>query len=265
MTHDSSTILKLLATKHAEDVFVPECKDGPSHGSMVKLDAWAMVKSWAKPCATGYEIKVSRSDFLRDKKWPAYLPMCNELYFVCPPNVIKPEECPEPCGLMYVASTGNRLFTKKRAPWREVTIPEEVFRYILMCRVRIIASDFNGSSEQSSREARTKYWRQWLEDRKASKKLGYSVSEHIARHVDDVEREIELLRTKHKNYDDIRQVLVECGWGPNSEQWITGQNFKDRIERMKNDIPDGLCGSLRQLQASITQTLNRIESLQKAA
>src|SRR5687767_11755578 len=121
---DASVILAMLTNKHAEDVFVPECKDGPSHGSMCKLDGWAMAKSWARPCVTGYEIKVSRSDFLRDNKWPSYLPMCNELYFVSPRDVIKPEECPEPCGLLYVADSGTRLFTKKKAPYRSVTIPE---------------------------------------------------------------------------------------------------------------------------------------------
>ena len=50
-----------LALKHIEDIYVAECKDGPSAGSFhSRLDGWAMVKSWARPHVLGYEIKVSR-------------------------------------------------------------------------------------------------------------------------------------------------------------------------------------------------------------
>ncbi|WP_208112793.1 MmcB family DNA repair protein [Aureibacillus halotolerans] len=44
---------------------------------------------------TVYEIKVSRSDFLRDDKWPAYKNQCHRFFFVCPKDLIKPEELPD--------------------------------------------------------------------------------------------------------------------------------------------------------------------------
>src|SRR5258706_16426649 len=51
-------LLALLAEKHAADVFVPECKDGPSQGTQhFRMDAWAMLKSWSNPLTIGYEIK----------------------------------------------------------------------------------------------------------------------------------------------------------------------------------------------------------------
>lgn len=62
----AKAILELLRAKHAEDVFVPECKTGPSQGhDHSRFDAWVMKKSWANAATIGYEIKVSRSDFLR--------------------------------------------------------------------------------------------------------------------------------------------------------------------------------------------------------
>ena len=78
-------ILRLIESRHSGDLVVAECKDGPTHYARHRrLDAWVMRKSWSKPALYGYEIKVSRQDFLKDDKWPDYLPMCNELYFVCP-------------------------------------------------------------------------------------------------------------------------------------------------------------------------------------
>ena len=49
----------------------------------------------------GYEIKVSRSDFVNDTKWQDYLPYCHQFYFVCPPDLIQPDELPKEIGLMY--------------------------------------------------------------------------------------------------------------------------------------------------------------------
>jgi hypothetical protein len=73
----SNDILKLLSEKHSEDVFVPECKNGSTWLSThLRLDAWVMNRSWTKLKFTGYEIKVSRQDFLRDDthdiKWHNY-------------------------------------------------------------------------------------------------------------------------------------------------------------------------------------------------
>lgn len=50
----------------------------------------------------GYEIKVSRADFLADKKWQSYLPYCSWFYFIAPEGIIKPEELPDGVGLMEI-------------------------------------------------------------------------------------------------------------------------------------------------------------------
>jgi hypothetical protein len=91
----SGDIIKLLKTKHSEDIFVPECKDGPSGSSFAMIDAWAMPRSWSHPAVTAYEIKISRSDFVRDNKWQKYLACCNLFYFVAPTGIIDPNELPK--------------------------------------------------------------------------------------------------------------------------------------------------------------------------
>lgn len=60
-----------LARRHKEDMFFTEVKDGPTGYQYSRIDALAIKISWSKYQLTGYEVKVSRSDFLRDSKWQA--------------------------------------------------------------------------------------------------------------------------------------------------------------------------------------------------
>lgn len=54
---------------------------------------------------TAYEVKHSRSDFLSDmkkpEKWKSYLEVAEKLYYVCPEGIIKKEDVPNECGLIY--------------------------------------------------------------------------------------------------------------------------------------------------------------------
>ena len=50
----------------------------------------------------GYEIKTSRSDWLRDIKWTEYTAFCSSLSIVCPEGLIRPEEVNPPFGLLWI-------------------------------------------------------------------------------------------------------------------------------------------------------------------
>lgn len=145
-----------------------------------------MGKSWSKPKVTVYEIKVSRNDFLQDDKWRGYLPFGNEFYFVSPSNVIDKAELPDEAGLMVTSKNGTRLYTKKKAPFRDVTIPESVWRYLLMWRTRIDVDVLE--------ESRLQYWQKFVENRQYTSELGLQVSKGL--------REIiktEIAQVRHEN------------------------------------------------------------------
>ncbi len=219
----SREIIDLLAKKHDEDVFVTECKNGPSQGNKhVRMDAWVMNKSWANPCVTGYEVKVSRADFIADNKWPSYLPLCNQFYFICPSGIIKPEEVSPDAGLMWVSKTGGMTITKKKAPYRQVIIPEELFRYILMCRTRI-----DGERDESSNKL--DYWRRWLEGREEAKSLAYRVSSKIREHVSEVNIRCTKLENQMAKYDRIRELLIGMGFPEREHEWLSEYNVRKKI------------------------------------
>lgn len=69
-----------------------------------------------------YEVKVSRSDFLRDRRHPwkhdLALELSHRFYYACPAGLVRPDEVPEQAGLLYVHPR-LRARVAKPAPVRE--------------------------------------------------------------------------------------------------------------------------------------------------
>lgn len=64
-------LIQLLRKRHEKDLLVSECKTGStwiSNGCR-RLDAWVLKRTWSPVTMIGYEVKVSRSDFVNDMKW----------------------------------------------------------------------------------------------------------------------------------------------------------------------------------------------------
>lgn len=206
---------ELLEERHAKDVYVGECKTGSSWDGCQRLDAWVLVKTWS-PCTTiGYEVKRTRSDFLRDQKWQGYLPMCHLFYFVTPRGVVQPEELPADCGLMWAA--GRRLLTKRAAVRREPD-PEALVRlmtYVLMSRTRIV-----GDMWEANRTATTlDVWRKWLDEKKERRHVGHVASQRIRRLLEEAQREARRARLQAEQYEDIKRVLQELGFSEGAGSW----------------------------------------------
>lgn len=98
------------------------------------LDGFAFTQAYRSMKTIGYEVKVSRKDFLHDKKWQNYLPVCNTFYFVSPPEVIHKEDLPDGIGLYYVVDNSLKCVkkTKKREYDRDAVF--EVLQYIAINR-----------------------------------------------------------------------------------------------------------------------------------
>ena len=246
MSVTAQDILRLLEGRHSKDVFVPECKDGPTHYSQHRrLDAWVMARSWAHPCVTGYEIKVGRQDFLRDTKWTDYLSMCNELYFVCQSGLIAVEEVPEGAGLLWVAKTGTRLFTKRKAPYRDIEIPDSVWRYILMCRTKITRERFDDEPNDC--------WRQWLAEKAEKRDLGLAVSKGIRETVDAVNAENRKLRGQIESADEVRAWLKKNGLS------LDGYSPRWELERQKTELAEAIPSRLDYAIKSLRSELDRLD------
>jgi hypothetical protein len=140
-------LLQLLRERHLRDVFVDECKNGPTwFGSHRRMDAWAMNRSWTRSMFWGYEIKTSHADFMKDDKWEDYLPLCTRFYFVAPLGLIDPTEVKSPAGLLVPSRHWKRLNKAKHAEQLHAgnhiySLPEfaAMLLYIIMSRSIIVS------------------------------------------------------------------------------------------------------------------------------
>lgn len=238
--------LSLLAARHSKDVFVPECKTGPTQsygGRAIRLDAWAMPRSWAHPEVHGYEIKVSRQDFLRDEKWPEYMAHCNCMWFVAPKSVIQLEELPAEVGLLEISKNGKRLFTRRKAVKRDIEIPEDLWRYVLMCRATISEKEITGNRSVA-------HWEEWLRQKKRKHDLGYAVRGKIGKIVDQTQRENERLRHENETLRDVREILEAAGID-SVQSWRAREELRRKIEEQHSGLRDELRRALKSAAKAI--------------
>lgn len=244
----SSDILLLLQKKHNGDVFVKECKDGPSQATeYLRMDAWVMEKSWSKPNVICYEIKISRADFLRDRKMVDYLPLCNELYIAAPAKMIDKNEVPKDCGLIEVH--GSLMRIKKRAPYRKVSIPENVYRYVLMCRASI-------EKERGFIHDRA-YWENWMAQKKEDREFGYNVSKTIREMLDEkverVDKENRILKRQIQEYEEIKKFCL--GLGLVEKDFISKFDVEQKVKEYGRIVPRSMIWDLERVRDAINSVL----------
>lgn len=79
------------------------------------------VLGFRSDCSVLVEVKVSRADFLADRKKPfrqGALGMGNFRYFLCPEGLVEPNELPERWGLLVATSRGVRVARGLKHPGR---------------------------------------------------------------------------------------------------------------------------------------------------
>jgi len=257
MPVDVKSIVELLRSRHRDDVLVLECKDGPSQGTTHnRMDAWAMRRSWSKPCTWGYEVKVSRSDFQRDDKWHRYLPYCNEFYFVAPFGLLKPSELPAEAGLLEATKNGSMLRRRKKASHRDVQIDECFWRYLLMCRTRIVDREIQSNED---------YWRQWLEEKVERRDLGYKVSrairETVNEQIESVKEKNLKLWDENRELADVKKILGKLGFEQVPEYWHRPQTLEAAIEKLADPLRElrGVCGQAVCVLNRVAQEIEKVK------
>lgn len=251
---DAATLERMVLKRHSDDVCVPQCKTGPTQsakrGELAILDVWTMSRSWAHLSFVGYEIKVSRSDFLRDDKWPRYLDVVNCFYFVTPPGLLKPEEVPGNCGLL--EPRGGRLKTRKAATRHEIEPPAELMVYVLMARAAI-GREALGLVDQ---DQRTALWEEWLRKKDETRDLGYRVSEKVRRLTNQLRAECEKARAERDRLGPVRDALVALGLDPDrTSQWNLDALLSKRAAGLDARKATDALATLRRAESTLAAAL----------
>lgn len=252
---------QLLAKRHDKDLFVAECKDGPTIGtSHFRMDAWVMKKSWSRPTFLAYEIKVARGDFMRDDKWHGYLPLCNQFYFVSPAGTIKIDEVPAQAGLIWCTQNGTRLLTKKKAPYRPLKPAslEKVFRYVLMSRCRVMSDWYSLKNDAD-------WWRAWM----VHKNLDFDFGRHVSKTIRErmkaeitvVASENERLKRENLELVKIRDLLKTMGIGDETPYLWKVQH---RLAQLRGNTPGQAILKLNAAIGSIQALVSEVQKIEEA-
>lgn len=93
----------------------------------------------SRPVCTLFEVKVSRSDYLADRKKPIHkcpLEYPGQLrYYVTPPGMVKPDELPERWGLIEVGAKSTRV-VRRASVWFEPSVQAAGLSYLALALVR---------------------------------------------------------------------------------------------------------------------------------
>ncbi|MEF3312564.1 MmcB family DNA repair protein [Paenibacillus sp. GYB004] len=241
-----------LSIRHKDDFFLTECKTGPTHinNELLIFDALAIKKSWANPCISGYEVKVSRSDFQRDNKWPGYLAYCNQFSFVCPTGLIAADELPPEVGLIYYNPEKQSMVTKRKALYRKIPIPVELLQYVIMSRLESDRHPFFSS--------RREYFERLREDESERKSIGYWVAGQTGALIKELQDEIVTLQNKLRRAEndkvfegDVKEIMLQCGI-PTTYGW---QN------RLRERLTAGVAGDISKEVKYMRLSLERLERL----
>lgn len=244
----------LLADKHKEDIFVTECKMG-SAGSRI-LDGWAMKKTWSPKTTIGYEIKVSRSDFLQDNKWQSYMGACHQFYFVCPWGLINKNELPAEVGLMCASKNGTRLYTKRKAVYKKDADVEELLMYILMSRSKIVSSTFGYKQYEVNKK---KYWELWLKEKQLDSQFGKMVSRKISERLTKEVNRVEM-QSKHVEAENRRLERLKIIQQQLSDMGLTEWDMRNVVDKGLGELLKKESRELKRNIQDMRKTMDRIEN-----
>lgn len=250
----TATDIKIaLAEKHWKDFFLTEVKSGPTQlampGGLKILDGLAVRKSWTNPCFTGYEVKISRSDFLRDAKFYTYEELCNCLYIVCPKGMIERTELPESVGLMYYDPEKKTITTKKKAIFRKIEYSPEMLLYIIFSRLDSDRYPFFSEKRQ--------YFEEYLAGKRDNRDLAHAVKTKLVQDNARLESELEHVaqfRQSYEIYKAIQDVMHKHGI------WLfrASDAAKELDKALSRKCPEDI-SSVRQSMEHIVERLKRME------
>lgn len=260
----SFDIKKALATYCYKDFFMTEVKSGSTwfdHQDLKILDGMAIVKSWVHPCVKGFEVKVSRSDFLGDPKWYTYFPLVNEFYMVCPEKMIDRSEIPVTCGLLWYRPKSQTILLKQKATYTGGQPTADMLMYIIMNKIDSDRVPFFSSRTEEAAE--------YIHQREKDKHIGRSFGTVLTKRVNELEQQLETLNAFDSDTKRIRNVLSEIdkvlkkhdvGYG----SWSTW-NDKDRADYIDRRLAQEYPKELDDISRELREAQDSIEKLKKRA
>lgn len=247
-------IKRALAQRHSGDSFFTEVKNGPTHWAteLLIMDAVAFKRSWANPCIMGYEIKVSRSDFLGDEKWRGYLPYCNRFSFVCPRGIIELDELPDDIGLIFYNPDKETLYTRRKATYREIDPPLDMMMYLVMQ---------TGGGSHPFFSNKREYFEAFVEDKASKRDLGYRVGKKLGNYIMDLQKEVNSLQLQVKRNRRDSEIVEDLKRLMNKHRGTDFTSDYKLVELVEDILKTGMPPEVARHVLAMDRALDAIKAL----
>jgi len=248
--------------RHTNDLFFTHVKDGPTtvrrdDSALRIIDGLAFRKSWTKPCVTGYEVKCSRSDWLRDDKWTDYLQYCHQFYLAAPKGVVEPGEVPAGVGLIHYLPDSQRIRLAVKAAPQKAELDAMLMFYILLTREESDRHPFFGSNRE--------FWKAWLENKPERQKLGQHVGSELTRRnallaaeTQELKREVVRLERCARDLQQLEAALRSVGVNPSP--WTLDRELR----ALNNGLPTNFAATVRLAKRVVDELQNMLPRTEAA-
>lgn len=245
-------VLRGLSRIHTGDFWTTEVKDGPTaarNGGAMRIDGVAISRSWAHPRFVGYEVKVSRSDWLRDDKWHAYTEFCHEFYIACPSGLIQPEEVPQDVGLAWVSPDTLHVTRKRKAVFQKIEPDAWFLMYLIYSKLDSDRYPFFSSAVE--------YWEAFVRSRAHRHNLGAQVSGALKEHIEDLTREVVRARDQIAEFERVKSEMRSAGL--EAGEWGTSYTLRNVLREWRQG--GGTPEDLRQLRYRLQSARTQIDAV----
>lgn len=210
-----ASITKALEQRFSDHIFASQVKLG-SAGSKI-IDAVAIKKTWTPITVIGFEIKVSRADFMNDNKYPEYMKACTNFYFVVPNGIVKDYEIPKEVGLMIYYPDSGTVKVKKKAPYLKNEVKTEMLLHIMFWK-------FEKYNAPKTRQ-------EHLDDLKA-KTESMEWGSEIAMRIRDLQQKVQVKNRRDEWFALCEEFEERFGYKPS--RWDVMRMIPDDIEAVKD-------------------------------
>ena len=234
--------------------FTTYVRSGPSWATKdyFELDGLAIRRSWSRFAISIFEVKVNRSDFLRDSKWSDYRNYCNRLYLACPEGLIKLEEVPSDVGLLWYTKAKN-IRVVRNAAHREIEVPWKFLALILFSHVQNDRHPFFTDKRE--------YFESWLKHRTLDVQLGYKVSQGLQEAIKEARESADKANLRVVNleaelveFKELQKCLEQNGI---STRWPYSWK-RDLEARLKGGVNESLAGVAYRLKSNVEDLLRML-------
>jgi len=176
------------------------------------------------------------------------MPYCHEFYFVTPTGLVQRQEVEENIGLIWYNPKTGALTTKKKAIYRDIEISANMLLYIIMNRLDSDRLPFTSNKAE--------FWKDWLEDKKSNRELGYQVSSKLRKHIDELE-------TEHRNYRHFKEDQEELVEIVRVMEKHGIRSYWKKAEALDEALTREYPAELDRIQNQLKKTIEDIDNLKE--